>query len=157
MSLTLDELIDSCHAHARRVLIGSATEQIQPLFHIQFKNRPDAVMPAPFSDEQQKSAFLAALRLALREFRNDVVNYATISEAWAAQYDHEPRAGDLMPSERETRKEIVIVSAGDHKGARVKAWEIIRDDKGRVTDLIEDKGMADNFEGRMFNLMQDED
>ena len=147
---TLDEMVDQLHTHARRVLIGSASEQIVPFFHIQFKDQPDAIMPAPFNDERIKSAFINAMRLSLKEFRGSVVNYAVISEAWMAEQRHK---GDRAPSER---KEIVIVSAGDHHGARAKIWEIIRDEKGRVTDLVEDKHITDHFEGRMVNLMEDE-
>ena len=65
--------------------------------------------------------------------------------------------GDLMPEERETRRECVIVSAGDHQRAIMKMWEIIRDDQGRVTKLIEDKHNKGDFGGRMFNLMADDD
>ena len=61
-----------------------------------------------------------------------------------------------MPSERETRRECVLVSAGDHDGARMKIWEIVRDDKGAATDLVEEKNMADHFEGRMFNLLAED-
>jgi hypothetical protein len=153
---TLDQMVAAMHAHARRVLIGSASEQIVPFFHVQFKDQPDAVMPAPFNDERTKSAFINALREALKMFRSSVVNYACISEAWMAVQDHPLREGDLPPSKRETKKEIVVVSAGDRAGAQVKVWEIIRDDQGRVTDLIEDKATHDRFEGRMFNLMEDE-
>jgi hypothetical protein len=154
---SLDQLVDMMERHARTVLIGSATEQIVPFVHIQFKDRDDAIMPALFSDERQKSAFIDALRYALKAFRGSVVNYAMISEAWVAEQNHRPRDDDLPPSKRETRRESVIVSAGDHDGARMKVWEIIRDDKGRVTDLVE-KAMKDKwFEGRMFNLLGDDD
>jgi hypothetical protein len=153
---TLDQMIDQAHAHARRVLVGSATEQIQPFFHIQFKGRPDAIIPAPFSDERQKSAFIYALRMAFKEFGSIVVNYMTVSEAWMAREDGDHPTG-LMPSEREDKKEVVMVSAGDHKGGTMKMWEIVRDDQGRVTDLIEDKRLPDRFGGRMFNLLNDDE
>jgi hypothetical protein len=156
MTASLDEMVDQLHAHARRVLIGSASEQIVPFFHVQFKDQPDAVMPAPFSDERTKDAFIKALREALKMCRSSVVNYACISEAWMAVQDHPLREGDLPPSKRETKKEIVVVSAGDCAGAQMKVWEIIRDDKGRVTDLVENKDITDHFEGRLVNLMEDE-
>jgi hypothetical protein len=143
--------------HARHVLIGKNDEQIVPFFHIQFKDRDDAIMPAPFSDERQKSAFIKAIRMTLKAFRGSVVNYAMISEAWAAEQNTPPRDGDLAPSERETRRECVIVSAGDHQRAIMKMWEIIRDDQGRVTELIEEKHKDDHFEGRMFNLLEDDE
>jgi hypothetical protein len=154
---SLDAMVDGMADHARHVLIGSATKQIVPFFHIQFKDRPDAIMPAPFSDERSKAAFIAAMREAMKAFKPSVVNYAFLSEAWTLEQDHEPREGDLPPSESERRKEVVIVSAGDHERATMKMWEIIRDDQARVTELAEWKAYTpDHFEGRLFNLL-DED
>jgi hypothetical protein len=154
---SLDQMINGMHTHARTTLIGKADEQVLPLFHIQFKDRPDAIMAAPFSSERDKAHFIQAMRMAMDAFRRSVVNYAMISEAWAADYDHPPRPGDLMPSQRETRRECVIVSAGDHDGARMKVWEIIRDDQGRVTDLVEEKKLADQMGGRMHNLLGEDE
>ena len=154
---SLDQMIEAMHEHAKHVLIGHADQQLAPFFHIQFKNRPDHIMPAPFSDERQKSAFIKAVRMTLGAFGGSVVNYAMISEAWMLEQDHRPREGDLMPSESERRKECVIVSAGDHQRAAMKMWEIVRDDQGRVTELIEEKSKPDHFEGRMFNLLADDD
>ena len=153
---SLEGMIDQMHAHARHVLIGKNDEQILPFFHVQFKDRPDAIMATPWRDEREKSAFIRAIRKSLKHFGSSVVNYATISEAWIAEYDHRPGEADLMPVDRESKKECVVVSAGDHNCGKVKIWEIIRDDKGRVTDLVEEKAKLDDFEGRMFNLLEDE-
>jgi hypothetical protein len=150
-------MIEGMHERARHVLIGHNDEQLMPFFHIQFKDRPDAVIPAPFSDEREKSIFIKAVRFSLKQFRSSVVNYAFVSEAWVAQSDHRPRKGDLSPSEREDKRECVIVSAGDRDRAMMKLWEIIRDDQARVTDLVEDPNMtADHFEGRLQNLMAED-
>lgn len=154
---TLDQMVDGMHAHARRTLIGSATEQILPFFHVQFRDGEDAIIPTPWRDEREKSAFIKAVRMSLKLFRGSVVNYAVISEAWFAEYDHEPRAGMVMPADRETKKEVVIVSAGDKDRATMKVWEITRDDKGAVTDLVEEKGAPKDWEGRMYDLLGDEE
>jgi hypothetical protein len=158
-NLSLDQLVNHALAQAKGVLIGSSTAQLDPTFVIQFKDRPPAIMPAPFSDERQKSAFIAAIRAALKHFRPSVVSYSFLSEAWVAAQDHRPRAGDLMPSQRETRKECVLVSVGDHDGARMTMWEIVRDGSGRVVDLVAEKtpGKDARFEGRLFNLLDDDD
>ena len=51
----------------------------------------------------------------------------------------------------------MIVSAGDRDNARMKMWEIVRDDQGRVTDLVEDKAhAADHYEGRLHNLLAED-
>jgi hypothetical protein len=149
---SLDEMIANCHQHARVQLIGKPGAQLLPFFHIQFKDRAPAIMAAPWQDERQKSAFIYALRYALKDFKASVVNYAGLSEAWVAR-EHKDHPTGLMPSEREDKKEVVVVSAGDHTQAVMKAWEIVRDAKGRVTDLVEDKDMAGCFGGRMFDLL----
>lgn len=154
---TLDQMIENMHDHARGVLIGRNDEQLMPFFLIQFKDRPDAIMPAPFTGERQKSMLIGAMRAALKHFRPSVVNYSFVSEAWVATQDRPPRQGDLTPSQREDKCECVIVSAGDRDGARMKMWEIVRDGSGRVIDLVEDKGDAKGFEGRLYNLMGDDD
>ena len=155
---SLDQMVEGMHTFARHVLIGKSDEQIVPFFHIQFKDRPDAVMPAPFMSEREKSHFIQAMRMAMQSFRPSVENYAFVSEAWVADQTHRPRAGDLTPSQREDKRECVIVSAADHDGAIMRMWEIVRDDQGRVTDLIEDKNKTpDSFEGRLHNLLADED
>jgi hypothetical protein len=153
--LSLDEMVAHCHDHARNMLIGKANAQLMPFFHVQFKDRPPAIMAAPWRDDREKSAFISGLRFALKAFGPSVVNYAGLSEAWVAS-EHKDHPTGLMPSEREDKKEVVVVTAGDHKSARMLAWEIIRDAKGRVTDLVEDKDMKNCFGGRMFDLLNAE-
>ena len=150
-------MIEGMHEHARAMLIGDEKSQLIPFFHIQFKDRPDTVLATPWRADGEKRLAVGALRAALKRFKPSVVNYAMISEAWFAEYNHMPRQGMRMPSEREDRKEVVIVVAGDHKSAKVKVWEIVRDDKGRPTDLVEDKKLPRHFEGQMVNLLVDDD
>jgi len=149
-------MIEGMHGHARDVLIGKNDGQLVPLFHIQFKDRPDALIPAPWRDERDKSFYIRAIRMSLKECKPSVVNYAFLSEAWLANYDRKPGPKDLTPSQRETRRECVVVSAGDHHGAKMKVWEIIRDHQARVTDLVEEKAEADHFEGRLHNLLAED-
>ena len=156
--MSLDRLVDQALDQAKRTLIGSSTGQLVPTFLIQFKNRPPAVIATPWSNDREKTVAIQAIRAALKSARSSVVNYSFLSEAWVATQDHPPRDGDLLPSERETRKEWVIVSAGDQESARMQAWEIIRDGEGRVVELKAEKtpGQEDHFEGRLFNLLEDE-
>lgn len=149
-------MIESMHTHARDVLIGKKDTQLLPFFHIQFKDREDAIMPMPWHDEREKSLYIKAIAMSLKAFKPSIVNYAFLSEAWVATQTHRLRKGDLTPAQREDKRECVIVSAGDHKGAKMKAWEIVRDDKARVTDLVEVKSMAGHVEGRLHNLMAED-
>jgi hypothetical protein len=153
---SLDEMIEGMHEHARAMLIGDEKAQLLPFFHIQFKDRPDTVMATPWRDDYEKNLTIRSIRAALKQFRPSVVNYAMVSECWMLRQDRAPRKGDPMPSESERRIECVVVSAGDHKGAKMKMWEIIRDDKGRPTDLVADKEDYDQFEGRLADLLNDE-
>jgi hypothetical protein len=155
-NLSLDELVEIGLKHAKSVLIGKSDAQLLPTFHIQFKDRPPAIIASPWIGERDKSAIIAAMRSTIRLYRRTVVNYSFLSEAWVATQDHRPRADDLTPSQR--RKECVVVTAGDHDGARMKMWEMVRDDQGRVTDLVEEAANGcEGFEGRLFNLMQADD
>lgn len=149
-------MVEGMHDHARAMLIGDEKAMLVPFFHIQFKNRPDSIMATPWNGEREKSIVIRSIKAALKQFRPSVVNYAFVSEAWVAQQNHRPREGDLMPSEREDRREVVIVSAGDHDRATMKVWEIVRDDKGKPTDLVEEP-MMDCAEGRLFNLLADDE
>jgi hypothetical protein len=158
MTMSLDELVNTALDQAERTLIGSATAQLVPTFVIHFKNRPPAVIATPWQSDREKTVAIRSMRMALKISRSSVVNYSFLSEAWVAAQDHPPRDGDLMPSERETRKECVIVSAADKESARMQAWEIIRDAKGRVVELKAEKTPDKDarFEGRLFNLLEDE-
>jgi hypothetical protein len=156
MTMTLDQMIDQALDQAKRTLIGSATGQLIPTFIIQFKDRPPAVIASPWKSDREKAATFAGVRRALKIYRHSVVNYSFVTEAWVAVQDHPYRDGDLAPSERETRKECVFANAYDHRGGRAQLWEIMRDDEGRVTDLIADKGPGRDVAGRAHNLLEDE-
>jgi hypothetical protein len=155
--LSIDQMIDQAFDQAKRVLIGSATDQIIPTFVIQFKDRPSALIAAPWESDQEKAATFAAMRAALQMYRSSVVNYSFLTEAWVAIQDHPYRPGDLEPSKRESRKECVLAGAFGHDGGRMQAWEILRDDEGRVTELVAEKGTKPDWEGgRAYNLMEEE-
>ena len=77
-------------------------------------------MATPWRSESDKVMTIAVLRGVLKEVRQSVVDYSFISEAWLAVQNHRPRASDLMPSEREDRKEAVIITACDHDGGTLQ-------------------------------------
>ena len=154
---SLEELIELGRKHAERVLIGKPGAQLPPTFHIQFTNRPPAVMAVRWRDEREKRMCFAAIRAALKDFRPTIVNYAFMSEAWLATQDHRPRAGDLLPSEREDRQEAVVITACDHDGGTLRAFEIKRGPDAAVTELTPRTEPGSDFEGRMFNMLQDDE
>jgi hypothetical protein len=154
--LSLDQLVAHALGHARNMLIGKPNAMLLPIFHIQFKNQPDAIVPMSWRDEAEKSARIRRLRLVMRAFRASIVNYAFLTEAWVASQDHPFRDDDLLPNQREDRKEIVFIQACDGLDSVVKCWNIVRDDNAVITDLIEDKKGVGEFSGRMANLLEDE-
>ena len=133
--MNLEQLVNFAEKHANSVLVGSAKAQIIPTFHIQFKDRAPALISTPWSDGREKRIAIEAIREALKRFRSSVLNYCFMSEAWVATEDVDHPIG-LMPSEREDKREVVMISANapDTKGLFV-ILEIKRDAKGRVTEL----------------------
>ena len=155
--LTLEALASHGLEHAKRVLIGKPGAQLIPTFHIQFTNRPPAIMATPWSDDREKMAVVASIRAAITYFRPFVDSYSFMSEAWIATQDHAPRPGERPPSEREDRREAVIITAFNKDTGFVRAYEIKRGPDACVTELTPEKEAAkrDRFEGRLYNLFED--
>ena len=145
--LTLDQLVKAATIFAETKLIGKEGAQIVPMFHVQFKDRPPAIMAAPWTNDAEKNIFIVAFKRSLKEFRDDVVSYSFISEAWSANEDPKHPTG-LMPREREDRKEIVMINASDGKDSRIRILEISRDAKGLVDKLVEEPTPMDALQRR---------
>jgi hypothetical protein len=157
MTMNLDELIQSGVDQATRVLVGQKDAELLPTFVVQFKDRPPAIIPTPWSGDQEKIRMTEAIRLVLRLCRESVTSYLFWSEAWMATEDLKHPIG-LAPRDREDRKEVVIVNVFDHKGGKMVTLEIERGPDGVVTDLVKhkDAGDYDRFEGRLYNLLKDD-
>lgn len=154
--LTLDQLIEAAVNHANNVLVGKSDAQLAPLFHIQFKNRPPALMSTPWNGEDEKVMVIRVLKGAMATFRQDIVSYSFMSEAWLA-VEHANHPTGLMPSEREDKREVVLINACSGADSRLKILAISRDDKGRVNALTADPDhQLNHIEGRLFNLLDDE-
>lgn len=157
MTFSLDELGEFGLAHARSVLIGKKGAQLLPTFHIQFIDRPPVIMATPWRTNREKATVIAAIRALIKELRPRVDSYAFISEAWLAVQRLAPRPTDLAPSEREDRKEVVIITAFDRKTGFLRAYEIKRGPDAAVTELIPEREPAEHFSGRLMNLFDDDD
>jgi hypothetical protein len=155
-TLSLDQMVAYGHQHARHMLIGRNDVQLAPIVHIQFNDRPAAILCCPCSDEREKCAFIATVRAALRELRPQVVNYASLTEGWMVTQDRPWRNGDLRPSQRESRQECVVIDASDGLDSRLRLWEILRDVQGRITDLVALPTGDGPSSGRMVNLFEEE-
>jgi hypothetical protein len=103
-------------------------------------------------DEVQKAATAEALRAMFK--MKGVIMYAFIAEAWMAAY--RDKKVDLMPSQREDRKEVVITIAVGKDGTRVcSASDINRDWETGGAVLSEPDNMGDQFAGRFADLFDD--
>jgi hypothetical protein len=156
-NMSIDELLQSGVSHAKHVLIGEEGAQIIPCFIIQFKDRPPAILATPWTNDKEKWATREAVRLSLKHFYDSVDSYMFWTEAWMATENiHHPSG--LMPSDREDKREVVVINAFDKQNERVCVLEIVRGDDGRVTNLVEDKTATDTtfWSGAMHNLLKDD-
>ena len=149
--MTIDELLDKAIAHSRDILIGKAGAELMPTWLVQLKDRPAMVLATPWDGEDEKSRVIFAIRMLLKN--PEVLSYSFLSEAWIAFEDARHPTG-LMPSQREDKREVVIINAFDRQSGQMRIYEIKRDRKGRVSDLVKDPEGIDRFEGRLFNLFR---
>jgi len=158
MTYSLDELVDKGLEHAKHVLIGVKGAQIVPFFHIQFINGgpPPVVMVTPFRDDKEKRLVIASVRATLKEFRPLVDSYSFVTEAWVANQSGPVRSTDLSPSEREDRRECVIITAANKDEGVMRCFEIKRSPDATVCELVPETDKHDRVSGPLFNLFDDE-
>lgn len=151
--LTVDELLDLALTHAKRFLIGEKGAELVPTWMIQGK---DAVLiiGTPFYGDRSKDMIVSAIRQKLKD--EQAISYSFMSEAWASTEDTRHMTG-LRPSQREDRREVVIMNAFDHKGGKMRIYEIKRNAKAIVADLVLDSEPTTSLSGRMHNLFDEED
>lgn len=154
MPLTIDEMLDHALEHARTVLVGQPGAEMIPTWLIQAKDQ-STVVGTPWRNDQEKELCIFALRQMLK--RDKAESYSFISEAWCASEDVKHPIG-LQPRDREDRKEVVIMNAFDRQGGKMRIYDIQRDGKGVVSDIVAGPDThLDRFEGRLYNLFKDED
>jgi hypothetical protein len=151
---SIEELGEFALRHAESVLIAKDGAQLLPTFHVQFTDRPPVIMGAPWRSDREKMGVLAAVRETINEFRSVVDSYSFMTEAWVASQNTPPRAGDLLPSERQDRREAVIITAFNKDTGFMRTYEIKRGPDARVTALVPEREL-DRFEGRIYNLFDE--
>jgi hypothetical protein len=154
---TLEELLDFGREHAEKSLIGVKGAQLLPMFHIQFVDRPPVIMVTPWRDDREKALTIRSIRAAIKHFRPSVDSYSFMAEAWVAIQNTAPRATDLPASEREDRRECVIISCFNKDKGFLRAFEIKRSPDATICELTPQRkaDMFDRFEGRLYNLFED--
>jgi hypothetical protein len=148
--LTVDELLDRAIAHARSVLVGKSEASLMPTWLIQSKDKT-SIVGTPWAGDEDKQFMLFAMRMMLE--KEQAQSYSFMSEAWAAREDLNHPIG-LQPSQREDKREVVLINACDRQGGKMRIYEIKRDKKGVVTELaLQRQGEEGRFSGRLFNLL----
>jgi hypothetical protein len=151
---TIDELQAMALDHAEFMLLGEVDTQLAATWWVQFDNRPGEMLITPWEDEAEKLAVVEMIHNKLKD--PHARNYAFLSEVWVAT-ENLKRPTRLTPEQRSDRREAVLIHAFDRRGrGGVRVYDIKRDDKGAVTALPENKSPGGRWQGRMFNLFQDE-
>jgi hypothetical protein len=148
--LSLDEMIERAIDHAHGALIGRKDAQLIPTWVIQFKHQPATLIVTPWSGET-KTMVIKAVTIWMRTHAAD--SYSFLSEAWMATENLKHPTG-LTPSQREDRKECVIIHAGNHKDMRMRMLDIERGPDGVVTALPELNKDYTDFQGLLVNLLR---
>jgi hypothetical protein len=154
--MTLDQMIAVAEKYARSVLINKKGVQLAPAFCIENKDNID-VLVAPWRGLRERAMALNLIQFQMREMK--AIAYSVVSEAWVAEEPIEvnKRSG-LMPSERSDRKEVVFIIAVNKQEKKGIFFSIIRNEKGIVIDLIEqkDKTLSNDFlDGELVSLLDD--
>jgi hypothetical protein len=153
MTATIDDMVDHALKHASDMLVGKAGAELLPAWLIQGAERV-SIVGTPFDGDLSKEIVVAVIRKMLKD--ENACSYSFVSEAWMATEDVNHPIG-LTPSQREDRREVVLITACDRTGGAVRAFEIKRNDEGVVSALepMPKASEADSFSGRLFNLFDD--
>lgn len=150
------KLFDSDVAFAESRIM--ARGEVAPMFSVHFeKDGQDgiAALIGDFASYETKMTSVNMVKIIAVAV--DAYAVTLMTEAWVAHVDKnmDKAVADLAPSDRQDRKEIVMVTMSRRDaGPLFSAREIVRDADGRVTGLAADTaGDHTGFEGRMANLM----
>ena len=145
-------LLEMAEVIARRQLIlRPAGAMLERICIMEFEGGDHAVVECPWSSQRERRATLYALRKTMHEMKARA--YCVVSEAWVATYP----AGDaikVMPRDRPDRQEVVTACAVNGMGHEFKAWDIVRDDLGRVIHLPPQKIPYGDTTGDLTELLK---
>lgn len=160
---TLDGLLDAHEEHVRawwKEHGSDASASHRPMIIAVCKNGDIVPVMAMLAfDEAMKDQFADHMRGLLHQWRAE--RYVFISEAWLAEIDttkDDPGWEHLPPSQRNDRKEIMMLVAADRKKTKERMLEMVRDwTTGCVTELKADPKRdeaAASMGGRFSTLLQ---
>lgn len=132
----LERLMKLGRDQAEKVLIGTKKELLAMFVLVKRDGAVD-IVATPWENDKAKHQIV--LNICLNVIKENVTSFSFLSEAWFATVHTE--SGDLpppigpRPADRPDRKESVICITGDGKEQGFESWPIIRDAKGRCTEL----------------------
>jgi hypothetical protein len=150
----LTTLLEVAETFANRVMLHDGRDLVPTWVLVNGKHEPK-IVGTPWVDENHKSIYRAVLKIAMK--RDNIIAYSFITEAWAATVSQEEWKGwarDVLPSERQDRREVVIACAASASASKYAQWVIERNDLGKVTALVSapirgNEEMIDSWLARM--------
>jgi hypothetical protein len=162
---SVEKMMDKALDFARDMIIGTNDDEDEsafaPAWAMVTQNGQTVVVMTPFvGGPEAKDAIAEGMRLVMKEAH--VIRYTFTSEAWTASQRAPFNPGDLPPSERNDRKEVLMITGGDRvTGTKIRLFDIIRDEDGVVTELKFDKKHSDlqtdsscGAEGRFTDMLE---
>jgi hypothetical protein len=147
---TIDQMLNDAIEHAKMVLVDQENAELTPTWLVQEKEMTN-IIGTPWGNEFEKSMVISLMRAMVKARAH---SYSFMSEAWMATEDPNHPTG-LAPCQREDKREVVIISAFDRQGGTMRTYEIKRDAKGVVSDLVLENPPFGCFGGRLHNLFRD--
>jgi hypothetical protein len=129
--MTLDQMLELGEIQAREILIGKPKASLSRCFLIESPMETMMVI-TPWNGDEERESALTLLRFIMKEQK--ATAYSVVTEAWVSMENVKKPTG-LKPSDREDKKEVVIVMAIDKLNKKLAEFDIVRDNQGTVTDL----------------------
>jgi len=151
--MTLDKMLESAEKWVREMLINRPGVQIPPTFMLITKNECK-VISMPWENFEQRSIALDLMQFMMK--RKNVISYIVATEAWAANEPEDPRKrSGIMPSQRQDKKEIIMIVAVNKTENKSIEFDIVRDKDAVVIDLVKNPDLIKSIGGELLTLLDD--
>lgn len=148
--VNLDNILNFAGKHARTILIEQGAKDLMPVFCLETPSGAGIIIGAPWENEQEKLNCIEAVRQLAREHK--AVMCAFCGEAWVTKHHlHNNPWDGTPPSQSPNRHEVVFAIATDGRETKGVSWLIVRDEKGKITDLIREDHDCKEMGGRLID------
>jgi hypothetical protein len=151
--MTLDDMLEAAEKWVREMLINRPGVQIPPTFMLITKSECK-VISMPWENSKQRSIALSLIQLMMKH--KNVISYSVVSEAWKASEPKDPRKrSGLMPSQRQDKKEIIMIVAVNKIENKSIEFDIVRNDEAVVINLVKSPDLIKSTGGELLTLLDD--